>query len=126
MKKTFTWLVATIGLFVCLYLGFYQGITGAQNLVYFWIWLTLILSFFTLERNFQLKQAQKDDPTLSYWITFPIRMVIAGTLIWYGAWITAIAYALALLIITVANDEINKKRARLDNNFAGRITAENK
>lgn len=91
-------LIFHAGIWTGLILGFIFGITGAYNVVLFVLWFVSILSLVFLIPDF-LKEIAKDYKESKLRNVWKISaFAIVGFLAWNGAFLTAVAYTIALLI----------------------------
>jgi hypothetical protein len=101
-----------IGLPLAVYFGMIAGVDGARHLVLFYVWaMALPVGLISLFDVIQIHIAKRPAP-------HPIRKFVGqvvtwgslGVLIWTGYIVTAVAYAISMVCIAIANDGIRKYR----------------
>jgi len=85
---------------VAMYFGFYQGMSGAQNIVQLWAWFTIVLSGFVMSDaavNAAIKTYDKPKIPASLDVVFDTTVVCV--LAWYGWMWTALFYAVHMILL---------------------------
>lgn len=88
------------------YFGFYQSVTGAQNILIFWVWLLLLWAALIQTDAVVRGTAEKvkngeELPAVPKWLDRCVDTLIAASLVWVGAWWTAAAYTGAALLLAL-------------------------
>lgn len=101
------------GLLALIVAGHVYEIDGARNLAAFVIWALLLPAAVLVNADGVIKAVAKDPkkPSLWRWLSRPMQLAGLGTLIWFGAPVTAAAYAVSMLLIMAAHASIEKVRA---------------
>lgn len=97
IKKQFNWLFFN-GLFLAaIYYGLFEGINGAKNIAIFVAWLTFIISLSMLHDDV-VKIIKKNGKYMPQWVDAIFDICVICSFLWFGYFITAIAYLISVLI----------------------------
>lgn len=94
--------------------GFVFGIEGAANLARFIAWALMLPAGFIMLSETVIKEVAKETPSNA--ILSGCRIIMQagclGVLVWFGAWITGIAYAAHVLMNAAARSMVRQERAK--------------
>lgn len=106
------WAVTNAAMAALIYFGLYKGIDGAQNVLLFWVWLTLPMAL-TLISDDSKEVLRKRGRAVPAGIDAVLDIAAIAALLWFGWMWTAAAYTLANIIAHGAmEDAINGQSAR--------------
>lgn len=71
-----------------LWLGVVDGLEGAHNVAFFWLWFGIVVSFGCLVAEVR-EGMQKQGPSVPLGLNLLVDLAIAGFLAWHGYTITA-------------------------------------
>jgi len=93
----------------CLYYGSFKGVEGAENVALFIAWFTIITSWFLLTED-GIDVVRKNPPIIPAAIDVPLDIIVVGVLVWAGALITGIFFALHIFILLLARDKAKEPK----------------
>lgn len=98
MKKALLWWFVNAGLAVMLYVGYFRGIEGAQNVVLFVVWLNFALCLALVPAKEVQQSIREKGRTVPAWVSVPYDVVMVAGMVWVGLWGTAVAFTLSSFI----------------------------
>jgi len=96
-----------------IYLGFFEGVEGAKNIAYFWAWFTIVVSVFALTEHAQA-QFKKDGRSVPIRVVGTLKALFTLVLVYSGALVTGVFYAISSLIFVAGIKEAFKERGQSD------------
>ncbi len=112
-KDWTVWIIGHCALVWCTWAGFIGGVEGARNAVLFYAWAVALpmslLAALSVEVHKRL--AAKPPPSAPQrFVNRAIQCGVLGVLVWQGFAGTAVAWCLAMLLVTVASEAEKKLR----------------
>lgn len=105
-------ILASMCLMACSYFAFVQEVSGAKNLLLFFVWcICLPIGLLALSSKIQKALAEKPATPIASAISRGVSWSILAMLIWTGHLATGAAWGAYLLCAAVANHEVKKLRA---------------
>lgn len=95
--RLFNWIAVNGVMLGCLYLGLYEGISGAENIGMFLVWLAIIVSPF-LHLEDCIKTLKERGRTVPQAVNIGFDIAVVGMLVWNGFIITGALYFVHLVI----------------------------
>jgi len=101
MKRKLICLVVN-GLFTTsMYFAYFKQVSGAENLVTFWTWYMLIMSFFTLSKEIRKKMRERGRTVPNY-IEVPYDIAMVCVFIWFGEYLLGSIYLMHFALLQAA------------------------
>jgi hypothetical protein len=110
MTRVIYWAVLNGAFALCLYFGVVREAEGAKNVVVFFTWLFVVLSFCSAFSADYIKESAERlrNPIAPIWFDVGYDIAVLATLVWAAWWWTAIAYFLHVSAIAWARDQAKK------------------
>ena len=106
--QTFKWFLIN-GIFAgFLYMAYFLKINQAENVLLFFAWVNIILSFFVFTEQVQ-KVMKKKGQSVPCTINVIYDVSVTITFIWFGAWLTGAFWLIHLFLQESAWVKIEKK-----------------
>lgn len=103
----------SLAMLACAYYGAVEGITGAQNVLMFFIWaICLPIGLLALHPSMHKALAEKRPTPIASALSRCVSFAILGILIWTGYIATGVAWGFYLFCAAVANHEAKKLRTQ--------------
>ena len=116
LSRVTAWVVVTIAIYATAWFGVVEGVAGASNLLQFFIWVTLVLSFGAyapgIPTNPNKPLPVRAVPANISWISITGVIVL---LVWHGWIITALAMVVAKVNLEVYWEDISRYKRKVDN-----------
>lgn len=101
---------------ICFYFGFVENVEGARNVALFYIWtiiaVVLTMAAYPDDEAKRIKKA-KEPNVMPRSIHITIQFAVLIGLLWYGWWITAVFYVIAVAMIHKMWEDKDKLKAKL-------------
>ena len=94
---------------VSLYYGYYEHISGAENLALFIAWFAFFGSLFILNDTVRNK-VKEIGFTVPAWLDTGLDILATAIFVWNGAVITGIAYLIHIILIINLRDEVKSSK----------------
>lgn len=115
MKKFMPFIINALFV-ICFYFGFVENVEGARNLALFYIWTTIAVVLVTAaypdEEAKRIEKAKQPN-VMPRSIHITIHFAVLIGLLWYGWWITAVFYVIAVAMIHKMWEDKDKLKAKL-------------
>jgi len=103
------WLAINGAFAAMLWFGFVEGVEGARNLSLFLVWASFIISWGMLVPDIQ-KELAKKGRSAPKAMNVLYDLSVTFFLVWFGAWVSAVAYAMHIVLSEAGWDAALKSR----------------
>ena len=101
MNKVQFWVLWNALIIVVMYLGLNLGVEGAKNIIMFYAWMSFVLSLFA-DQDASLAKLRQYGRVVPAIFNVTVDVVIVAWFIWFGFWMTGIAYLVHLFLVEAA------------------------